>query len=215
MPTTCQPRKLYSLDGTLYFCSRNLKIHSKMKKLLTILCAMLLTMSAQAKDKVLDRPAFRSSSNSLYPAKVELKKKETVVHFHIDCSHWREWSMDGARLECNGQTLAYQTGRIITHEGRRVLADDVFELGKTYGPNAQQDSLILTFAPLPKGAKAFDYIESGLEGGWHIRGIRLDGKQYGSIFPAYQPPVDDGQPLKPLIPTYGSGAPVLSNIDGL
>ena len=106
-----------------------------MKKLLTILCAMVLTVSAQAKDKVFDRPAFRSSSNSLYPAKVELKKKETVVHFHIDCSHWREWSMDGARLECNGQTLAYQTGRIITHEGRRVLADDVFELGKTYGPS--------------------------------------------------------------------------------
>ena len=214
MPTTCQPRKLYSLDGTLYFCSRNLKIHSKMKKLLTILCAMLLTVSAQAKDKVLDRPAFRSSSNSLYPAKVELKKKETVVHFHIDCSHWREWSMDGARLECDGQTLAYQTGRIITHEGRRVLADDVFELGKTYGPNAQQDSLILTFAPLPKGTKAFDYIESGLEGGWHIRGIRLDGKQYGSIFPAYQPPVDDGQPLKPLIPTYGKATTTVTSHGG-
>ncbi len=29
-----------------------------MKKLLTILCAMLLTVSAQAKDKVLDRSHF-------------------------------------------------------------------------------------------------------------------------------------------------------------
>ena len=185
-----------------------------MKKILFAMFVFVLSLSALAKDIVVDRPAFRSSSNSLYPAKVELKKKETVVHFHIDCSHWREWSMDGARLECNGQTLAYQTGRIITHEGRRVLADDVFELGKTYGPNAQQDSLILTFAPLPKGAKAFDYIESGLEGGWHIRGIRLDGKQYGSIFPAYQPPVDDGQPLKPLIPTYGKATATVTSHGG-
>lgn len=124
-----------------------------MKKLLTILCAMLLTVLVQVKDKILDRPAFRSSSNSLYPAKVELKKKETVVHFHIACAHWRDWSMDGARLECDGLQIAFKSGYIITHEGRQVLADDVFELGKKYAQNAQQDSLVLTFEPLPIGAK--------------------------------------------------------------
>ena len=175
----------------------------QMKKLLTMLCAMLLTLPVLAKDKIFERPAFRTTSNSICPVKVELKKKETVVHFRVACAHWRDWSMDGARLECDGLQIAFKSGHIITHEGRQVLTDDVFELGKKYAQNVQQDSLILTFEPLPKGAKTFDYIESGLEGGWYIRGIRLDGEHYGSIFPAYHSLVDDGQPLKPLMPTYG------------
>ena len=50
-----------------------------MKKLLTILCAMLLTMSAQAKDKVLDRPAFVSTASDLCPIKVVLTKKSTIL----------------------------------------------------------------------------------------------------------------------------------------
>ena len=174
-----------------------------MKKILFAMFVFVLSLSALAKDIVVERPAFRTTSNSLCPVKVELRKKETVVYFHIACAHRRDWSMDGARLECCGQKIAFKTGRIITHDSGQVLADDVFELGRRYTRNAQQDSLILTFEALPKDVKAFDYIEGNAEGAWQIRGIRLDGKKYSSIFPAYQPHVDDGHPLKPITPTYG------------
>lgn len=173
------------------------------KKIATIILALVVLCSAAAKDIVIERPAFRTTSNSLYPVKVELKKSETIVHFHVACAHWRDWSMDGARLECNGHQYAFRSGRIITHDHGQVLTDDIFEIGKKYAQNAQQDSLVLTFEPLPKGAKTFDYIEGTGEGSWQTQGIRADGQSYPLIFPAYQQPVDDGQPLKPLTPTYG------------
>lgn len=184
-------------------------------KLILFTAFLMLLGSCQPKDektiKVFDRPAFRSSnSNSLCPVKVELSKKSTIVHFHIACAHQRDWSMEGALLECDGQQIAFKTGRIITHKDGKIMADDVFEIGKKYEQNEQQDSVILIFDPLPKGAKTFDYIESGLEGGWQIRGIRMDGQLYPFIFNAYQPPTDDGQPLKPLTPTYGKATAVVT-----
>ena len=69
------------------------------KTILTTICAVLLVISAPAKDKVFDRPAFRSSSESdIYPVKVELTKKATIVHFRVVCAKWREWSINGAQL---------------------------------------------------------------------------------------------------------------------
>ena len=180
-----------------------------MKKIL-FLFALLLTVSAQAKDRVIDRPAFKSSNTySLQPVKVELTKKATIVHFRMSCAHWRDWSMDGARLESGGKTYAFQHGRIITHDGATVLADEAFEIGRKYTENAQQDSLILTFEPLPKEAKTFDYLESDSEGPWKIYGIRLDNQLYPTIFSPYQKPADDGEPLKPLTLRYGEATATL------
>ena len=85
------------------------------KTILTILMAFVMAFSMQAKDKVIDRPAFRSkSADSLYPVKVELTKTATIVHFHMNCAHGRSWSMTGAKLECDGKTYACQRGRILT-----------------------------------------------------------------------------------------------------
>lgn len=179
-----------------------------MKKFL-LLFALLLTMSAQAKNKVFERPAFRSTSGEMDPVKVEVGKKETIVHFHARCAHWRQWSMMGARLECDGQVYAYKGGRILTHEGTKVLADEAFEIGRTYEKNEQQDSLILTFEPLPKEAKIFDYIEGDTDRSWRTYGIRLDNRLYPSALPPYQPFVDNGEPLKPLTPTYGEARATL------
>lgn len=181
-----------------------------MKKLILILCASLLTLSAQAKDKTLDRPAFIATASDLCPIKVVLSKKSTIVHFRMDCAHRRAWRMTGARLECNGQTYAYQRGRILTHEGLDVLADDEFELGKEYAQNAQQDLLILYFEPLPKGAKTFDYAEGDNELSWKVRGVRLDNQLYPSHIPPYQPRVDDGESLKPLTLKYGEATATIT-----
>ena len=166
------------------------------------LCALLLTMSAQAKDIVVDRPVCAAAGISyrLKVMKVELSKKATIVHLNVLNAKWGwgEWRYANPRLVCNGDTIAFKSGRLITHEGSKVINEEVFESGKKYDKNIQRDSLILTFAPLPKGAQTFDCIVE--EGEWtlKIQGIRLDNQLYPSYLPPYKPFVDDGQPLKPV-----------------
>lgn len=169
--------------------------------LLTIIM-MLIVTPVQAKDKIIERPAFRAETSSdLCPVKVELTKKATIVHFHVNC-RFRAWNMQGAYLECNGKTFAYQSGRIITHDGADVLSDEPFELMKEYD-NALSDSLILMFDPLPKDAKTFDFLEGDKPSYWKYLGIRLDHQLYPYRLPEYQKPVDNGEPLKPLTLNYG------------
>lgn len=59
-----------------------------MKRIIIFLLA-LVAMAGQAKDIVIERPAFRSlMKNSFYnaniwPVKVELTKQATIVHLHV------------------------------------------------------------------------------------------------------------------------------------
>ena len=170
------------------------------RNVLSATCLLMLTMSAQAKSKVVDRPAYVSSTAmyELKPMKVELTKKATIVHFHVVNAKWGGWSVAEAQLVCNGDTLAFKNGRVITHDGGKVLAEEPFELGRDIDKNIQRDSLIMTFEPLPKGAERFDYIGKSGRRKREIKGIRLSEGPYPSLLPAYQPFVDDGQPLKPL-----------------
>ncbi len=170
------------------------------RNVLSATCLLMLTMSAQAKSKVVDRPAYVSSTAmyELKPMKVELTKKATIVHFHVVNAKWGGWSVAEAQLVCNGDTLAFKSGRVITHDGGKVLAEEPFELGRDIDKNIQRDSLIMTFEPLPKGAERFDYIGKSGRRKREIKGIRLSEGPYPSLLPAYQPFVDDGQPLKPL-----------------
>ena len=170
-----------------------------MRKIL-FLFAFLLAVSSEARVKVIDRPVFvtNTAMHELKPLKVEHSKKATIVHFNVVNAKWGGWSLAEAQLECNGQTYAYKSGRVITHDGVKVLAEEAFEMGKQYDKNVQRDSLILTFEPLPKDAKTFDCHVNNGRRNRHITGIRLDNQLYPSLLPPYQPYVDDGQPLKPL-----------------
>ena len=98
----------------------------------------------------------------------------------------------------DGDTLAFKSGRVITHDGAKVLAEEPFLLGKDFDKNVQRDSLILSFEPMPKGVRSFDYLGKSGRRTREIKGIRLDEALYPSLLPPYQPFVDDGQPLKPL-----------------
>lgn len=171
-----------------------------MRKILMMVCGLVLTASASAKTKVIDRPAYVSSTAmyELKPMKVELTKKATIVHFHVVNAKWGGWGVAEARLVCNGDTLEFKNGRVITHDGTRVLAVEPFELGKDVEKNVQRDSLIMTFEPLPKGAETFDYLGKNGQREREIKGIRISEGLYPSLLPAYQPFVDDGQSLKPL-----------------
>ena len=176
------------------------------KTIITALLAVvvsLLTIPAQAKDKAIIRPAFKSiSTDAILPVKVGRTKEATIVHFHLVVAARRDWSMDGAQLKADGQTFACRQARIITHDGPKVLADEILEFGKKNGRDARKDSVILYFDPLPKGAKTFDYIESENPNSWQIFGIRLDNKLYPDLL-QYQPRKDDGKPLEPIALKYG------------
>ena len=181
----------------------------KKNSLLTLLVAVCL--AACTGEKVLERPAFKSATSSdIFPVKVELTKEATIVHFHMNCAAWGTWDMTGARLEADGQTFACQQGRIITHEGQEVLADEAFEFGKDYEKDARKDSVILYFDPLPSGTKTFDYIEGDNPNSWKFYGIRLDGKLYPELLPAYQPREDDGKPLEPITLKYGEATATIT-----
>ena len=173
------------------------------KKIIITALLALVAMAGQAKDKVIVRPAFKSKiTNDLLPVKVELTKKATIVHFHINCAKSRNWSMDGAQLKAEGQMFACRQARIITHDGPQVLADEALEFGKKNERDARKDSVILYFDPLPKGAKTFDYLEGENPNSWQIYGIRLDNKLYPELL-TYQPRKDDGKPLEPIALKYG------------
>ena len=65
------------------------------RKVLSAICLLVLTMSAQAKNKVIDRPAYLSNTAmfELKPMKVELTKKATIVHFHVVNAKWGGWNV--------------------------------------------------------------------------------------------------------------------------
>jgi len=167
-------------------------------KIILTLFTLLLGISAQA--QVIDQPAFVTNTAwfELRTTKVERTKDATIVHFYVVNAKRSKWSVAEARLECNGQTYAYKSGRVLTHDSVKVLAEEVFEMGKDYERDKQRDSLILSFEPLPKEAKTFDcYVKNG-RNKRQITGIRLDDQLYPSLLPPYKPFVDDHQPLKPL-----------------
>ena len=182
-----------------------------MKQLVVVLFAVLCS-TANAGEKVLERPAFKSETTSdIFPMKVELTKEATIVHFHVSCAAWRDWSVAAnPRLEADGKTFACQKGRIITHEGKEVLADEAFEFEKEYEKDARKDSVILYFDPLPKGTKTFDFIENDDDGMWKFYGIRLDNKLYPELLPAYKLRKDDGKPLEPLTLKYGEATATIT-----
>ncbi len=176
-----------------------------MKQNITSALLALLCLAACTDERVIDRPAFKAASGTeLLPVKVEQNREATTLHFHIRCADWRNWKMTGARLEAGGQSFACLQGRILTREGAEVIADEPFEFGKEYERDARRDSVILTFEPLPRGTKAFDFIEENAQSGpWTFRGIRLDNKLYPELLTAYKPRKDDGKPLEPLTLKYG------------
>ena len=184
------------------------------KNIITVLLAVLsLAACTETGDRVIDRPAFKSMSDlALQPVKVEQTEEATIVHFHIISADWRNWTMTGARLEADGKTFACRQARILTREGGKVLADEPFEFGKEYEKDARKDSVILTFDPLPRRTKTFDFIEENADGSpWTFRGIRLDNKLYPERLPAYKPRKDDGKPLEPITLTYGDATATITS----
>lgn len=180
-----------------------------MKNIICTLFALLMAVSSDADGLVVSSPAYVSNTATweLAPVKLEVSKKATVLHFKVVNAKWGGWSLAKAQLVAGGDTLAYRSGRIITHDSVQVLKDEPFEMGRKYEEkDVRRDSLILTFEPLPKGTLTFDCLVNNGRRNREIRGIRADGRPYPSLLPPSQPLVDDDQPLKPLSMQLGEAS---------
>ena len=99
------------------FVVGNLKATNKMRRVIIIIMLAFVAIAGQAKDKVIDRPAFKQATSfGIMPTRVELTKDATIVHFHILCADRMGWNLESPRLEADGKTFAGQRGRILTRE---------------------------------------------------------------------------------------------------
>ena len=93
------------------FVVGNLKATNKMKRIIITFALALFVVAGQAKDKVIERPAFKQTNSlGVIPVKVQLTKDATIVHFRIRYATWRAWSLAAnPRLEADAVTQSWST----------------------------------------------------------------------------------------------------------
>ena len=146
-----------------------------------LLCAMA---SVAQKTEVWNSPTIESGSHngdgSFYVAaditKVELKDTETTVYLTI-------------RQRSDYSTFGFLPNLYISANGKSypVISADGIEFNKPIRTNSQTNSLdvVFHFRPLPRGTKAFDFIESGDKNPFRICGIKPVEERRNQFFPSY------------------------------
>ena len=153
-----------------------------MKKLFTILCALLLTLSAMAQNRVILNPDYDKPEGVGYlePKRVELTDTATVFHMSVNCGYV-PYAFKDVWLKADGKKYAFRGGRRISTFGqgkpayekdetiyfRNSKGDTTLVLhipkeeplveGKKYEHTSIVDSLVMWFDPLPADATVFDF----------------------------------------------------------
>ena len=141
-------------------------MHNKIA-FLTAAAAMWLAASCTQRDKCVENPLIESANTmALDIAKVELSDTATVLHTdaYYRPGYWIKISSDSYLL-AGGKRYAL-TGT----EG--IEADSLFWM-----PKSGEASFQLTFEPLPRGTRSFDFIEGDCEDCFKLFGIDLTGKK--------------------------------------
>lgn len=129
--------------------------------------AASLLASCSQPDKVVEYPMIESANTmTLDFSKVELTDTATILytdayyrpHYWIRISSESYLAADGKKYKLTGT--------------RGIEADSLFWM-----PDSGEASFTLTFEPLPKRTKSFDFIESDCEDCFKIFGIDLTGKK--------------------------------------
>ena len=141
-------------------------MHNKIA-FLTAAAAMWLAASCTQRDKCVENPLIESANTmTIDISKVELSDTATVLHtdayFHP--GYWIKISSDSYLL-ADGKRYAL-TGT----EG--IEADSLFWM-----PKSGEASFRLTFEPLPRGTRSFDFIESDCEDCFKLFGVDLTGRK--------------------------------------
>lgn len=135
-------------------------------KHLLLLVVFCCCFTLQAKERVIERPAFTGwSSTSIEIDKIVLSDTATV--FHINAYYRpKNW-------------IRIDKESYLTAGNKKLLikAGDGIELSKEFWmPDNGTASFKLIFPPLPDGIKTIDFIESDCENCFKIWDIRLDGQ---------------------------------------
>ena len=141
-------------------------MHNKIA-FLTAAAAMWLAASCTQRDKCVENPLIESANTmTLDISKVELNDTATVLHtdayFHP--GYWIRISSESYLL-ADGKRYAL-TGT------QGIEADSLFWM-----PESGEASFQLTFEPLPRGTRSFDFIEGDCEDCFKLFGIDLTGKK--------------------------------------
>ena len=153
-----------------------------MKKLLTILCALLLTLSAQAQYRVIMNPEYDRPEGvpDLEPKRVELTDTATVLHISVNSNFsgyalgevWlktgdKKYTLRGGRrISTFGQgkaayekdeTIPFRNSKGDTVHVSHVPKEEPFVEWKKYEHTSVADSLVLSFEPLPADVTSFDF----------------------------------------------------------
>lgn len=139
-----------------------------MKHLVTLLTVFFCCITLQAKERVVERPAFTAwSSTTIEIDKIVLSDTATVFHInaYLRPKFWIRID-EKSYLSANNQKFPIKTG-------------DGIELSKEFWmPDNGAASFKLIFPPLPDGIKTIDFIESDCDDCFKIWDIRLDGQPF-------------------------------------
>ena len=139
-----------------------------MKGILTSLLMALLALTAQArKPRVIENPQWISSNTgkSLTITRVELTDTATVLWFH-------------SKHKPNNWIRISRNSTLTDDCGRRYKARCGIGIGlskRFYIPASGEADFKVSFDPLPRDTRAFDFIESPAD--WKIWGIHAPGEQ--------------------------------------
>lgn len=142
-----------------------------MKQILSLLIVLLYCTTIQAKERVVELPAFDAwSSTSIEIQKIVLSDTATIVY--IDAFYrpnmWIKIAKD-SYLQADGKQYKILSG--IGMEPDKEI----------WMPESGTYSFQMIFPPLPENTTTVDFTEGDFEGSFSIWGIHLDGK------PAFSP----------------------------
>lgn len=137
-----------------------------MKQILSLLIVLFCCTTIQAKERVVELPAFDAwSSTSIEVQKVVLSDTATIVY--IDAfyrpNNWIKIAKD-SYLQADGKQY-------------KILSGINMELDKEiWMPESGTYSFQMIFPPLPENTTTVDFSEGDFDGAFSIWGIHLDGK---------------------------------------
>lgn len=162
--------------------------------------AMTLSLTATAKDKVVDNPAFSKGGMSFRPKMVIMGKNSTTIGFKVRGSSWR--LAEESHLVADGKTYRMTKATVFTRtKDGTVTGYEALDPSKNY--SNKEDSVCAEFEPLDPKVKVFDFFEEEYSS-FNTSGIRLDGKRYPFVLGKPKPyPYSKDEPLCPIEPKYG------------
>lgn len=171
-----------------------------MRQTFSIITGLLLCISLQAKNKVIEQPVFCvRNTTSIEVSKVELSDTATVLHVYAKYrpKNWIKISPESYLKDNNGETY-------LLRSGIGIIPGKEFWM-----PESGEAEFRLVFPPLPDGVTSIDFTEGEkVDNAFSIWGIQLKGKKLPALAlpeTAVTHIVDPNAELPEPVVQYGKG----------